>query len=135
MLEFNFTNKKQKKSFDLIKALLIKCKKDKAIKVIDYIYPLTKPTKNSYEIKDHINLSGSNPLCGPDFVPLTNIYESKNGIIVVGLKNGVTPNNKEKKILLKAGVKAYCYNLIPTAIIAASLGLKIKAVGIVKRFM
>ena len=135
MLEFNFTNKKQKKSFGLIKTLLIKCKKDKAIKVIDYIYPLTKPTKNSYEIKDHINLSGSNPLCEPDFVPLTNIYESKNGIIVVGLKNGVTPNNKEKKILLKAGVKAYCYNLIPTAIIAASLGLKIKAVGIVKRFM
>ncbi len=107
-------------------------KNSKVIKIIDYIYPLTKLKNKTYQIINHINLSGSNPLNGPNFVSLTNIYKSKKGIIVAGLKEGVEPNLHEKKILLKAGVKAYCYNLVPDVILAASRGLKVRAIGIVK---
>ena len=34
--------------------------------------------------------------------------------------------------LKKAGIQAYCYNLVPKVIYAASLGMKVKAYGIVK---
>ena len=108
-------------------------KKNNFLKIVDYVYPLTKLSKRKYEISDHINLSGQNPLKGPQFIALTNIYNSKNGIVVAGLKEGVEPNSHEKKILLKASVKAYCYKLIPAVILAASRGLKIKAIGIVKQ--
>ncbi len=111
---------------------ITKNKNKKSIEITDYIFPLVKLTESKYQIKDHINLSGYNPLKGPQFISLTNIYNSKKGIVVVGLKEGVVPNDHEKKVLLKAGVKAYCYNLVPTVILAASLGLKIKAFGIVK---
>jgi len=50
--------------------------------ISDDIYPLTNLTKDKYEIKDHINLSGFNPLKGPKFVSMTNLYKSRNGIIV-----------------------------------------------------
>ena len=69
---------------------------------------------------------------GPKFVSLTDVYKDKKGIVVAGLKKGIEPNPHEKKILLKAGVKAYCYNLVPAVILAASRGLKVKATGIVK---
>ena len=107
-------------------------KKKQVLEVVDYIYPLLKLKRGIHQIKDHINLSGTNPLSGPQFIPLNNIYISKEGIVVVGLKNGVDLNKKEKKILLKAGVKAYCYNLVQTVIYAASLGLKVKALGVVE---
>ena len=118
------------KSF--LKNLTKSVKKNNFIEITDYIYPLTKLSDKKYEIINHINLSGKNPLKGPRFVSLSNVYSSKKGIIVVGLKKGIKPNLHEKKILLKASVKAYCYNLIPDVILAASKGLTVKAVGIVK---
>ncbi len=108
-------------------------KKNKFVKITDYIYPLTTLSNKKYDISDHINLSGFNPLKGPQFIPLSNIYESKKGIVVVGLKEGIEPNLHEKKILLRIGVKAYCYKLVPAVIKAASKGLKVRAIGIVKQ--
>ena len=76
-------------------------------------------------------------MIGPCFISLANIYELKKskksarGIIVSWLKEGTCPNVHEKKILLKANIQCYCYNLVPTAIYAASIGLKIKGIGIV----
>ena len=129
----NFTRGGNFKEFNnLVKNYLVKHKSSKVINIIDYIYPLTELKHNSYEITNHINLSGYNPLIGPQFISLTNIYVSSNGIVAVGLKDNLHPNSKEKQILLKNGVKAYCYNLIPTVIFAASLGLKVRATGIVK---
>lgn len=108
-----------------------KMKKKRTIEISDQIYPLTMLTKHIYQIKDHINLSGFNPLKGASFISLTNTYESKDGIVIACLKKGTHPNNKEKKILLKAGVKAYCYNLAQRAILASSKGLKVKAYGVI----
>ena len=125
----NFTKDGNFKEFNsLVKEHITK---QKFVHIFDYIYPLTKLTKNTYKIINHVNLSGYNPLCGPNFISLTNTYISETGIIVAGIRKGVKLNNKEKKILLKCGVKAYCYNLIPTVIYLASIGCKIKAFGVV----
>ena len=132
--EINFTQRGNFKLFnDSVKEFLVRNKGKNIVSIIDSIHPLENLNKNIYEIKDHINLSGYNPLQGPNFVSLTNIYRGSSGIIVLGLPDGVHPNNKEKEILLKVNIKAYCYNLVPTAIFAASLGLKFKAFGIVQQ--
>lgn len=129
----NHTGKYFKTFSPKVKNYLKKNKASSLIEIIDYIYPINKTLpRKELGIKDHINLSGENPLKGPVFISLTNVYKSRKGIIIAGLKQGIHPNNQEKKILRKINVKAYCYNLVPTVIFAASLGLKIKAVGIVK---
>jgi hypothetical protein len=63
---------------------------------------------------------------------MNNVYVSKSGIVVVGLKEGTVPNKHEMKVMKKAGIQAYCYNLVPKVIHAASLGMKVKACGVVK---
>lgn len=134
-LKVDFTlNGNFKKYNKSIKKYILKSKR-KNILIIDYIYPLTRLRKDKYQISDHINLSGENPLCGPQFLSLTNIYNKHSlgdQMIVIGLKEGIEPNKNEKKILLKAKAKAYCYNLIPTVILSRSLGLEIKAIGVIK---
>ena len=132
-IEINYTKKDSFIHFNEdIKKYLIKNKSKKIVYITDYIYPITKPQKDSYEIIDHINLSGFNPLKGPSFISLTNAYKSKKGIVVAHLKEDVQPNPYEIKILLKSNIKAYCYNLVPTVIFAVSLGFKIKAFGVIK---
>lgn len=134
-ITIDFTSKgKFKRYNESVKKYILKSKKTNVL-IIDYIYPLTRLKKNQYQITDHINLSGKNPLQGPQFVSLTNIYtqnKSSNKILAIGLKEGIQPNKNETRILLKAKAGAYCYNLIPTAIFAHALGFKIKAIGVVK---
>lgn len=128
----NFTKDGNFKRFNnQVKKYLLKNKKKKIVQIIDYVYPLKSLTRTSYEIADHINLSTYNPLIGPKFISLTNVYHSKDGIIVCGLIDGVHPSTLERKILEAARVKAYCYNLVPTVIYAASLGYKVKGFGVV----
>ena len=108
-------------------------KKNKTLKITDFIYPISPLKAKKYAIRDHINLSGFNPLKGASFIPLTNIYKAKKGIVVCGLKNGVHPNKNEIKILRKAGIKAYCFKLVSAVILAARAGFKVNAIGIVKK--
>lgn len=128
---FDFTSSGSFKRFDSKVISQLKKVKDKIL-IVDYIYPLKNINSKTVEIADHVNLSGFNPLKGAEFIPLANIYQFKNGIVIAGLKEGTHPNNIEKNVLLKCNVKAYCYNIVPTAIYATFLGLKIEALGRVK---
>lgn len=123
---------KSKNAIDELTKLHSKNKTCKSIKVIDFIYPVKNLNRSVFKIKDHVNLSGENPLNGANFISLSDLYHSNNGIIVLGLKKGTHPNNTEKKILLEANISAYCYNLVSVAIYAASLGIKVNALGFVK---
>lgn len=129
-LVIDFTEKGNFLEFNnSVKKFLLRNKKKKSVEIIDYIYPITKLSKTKYKIKDHVNLSGINPISGPNFISLTNAYKSKDGIIVC---QAITePTKKEKNILLKANIKAYCFNLVPTFIFAKYLGLTINVFGVV----
>lgn len=113
-----------------------KKKRKKEISLKKKIYPLIKLTKKEYQITDHVNLSGENPLKGPKFISLTNLYVKNKklpGLKVAILKEGVIPTKKEKTKLVKVGIKGYCYDLAEDIIYAAFLGLKVNAKGIVRK--
>lgn len=130
----DFTDKKFKKfNSSVIKYLIRESKKFKKLKVIDKIFLLKELGENTIPVSDHINLSGFNPLQGPQFIPLTDIYKTKKtkkNITIVGLKEGVVPNKHEVKKLKNIGISAYSYNLIPTVIIGVSLGYNVEAFGV-----
>ncbi len=97
------------------------------------IYPLPGvELSGEYPISDHINLSGIAPKLG--FNPITELYthkHTKNAILVVCLKSGTKPTEKEAEVLKANGVKAYCYGLIEPALYAAAQGIQVEAYGFV----
>ena len=105
----------------------------KAITILDTGWGL--PDDAIRLVKDHINLTGTNPLlgqnhlCGPRFVKMTDIYiqakDDVHPVTVAGLKKGIVPNDKEFALLKDFGVDCWSYNLVQTSIIAAHVGLKI----------
>lgn len=96
-------------------------------------------------VSDHINLTGSNPLLGPNdacgerFPVVNDIYltEEMPGRILPaiqrgvlgGLKNGVVPDADQMTKLKGLGAQFFSYNLAQTMIVAAHSGWKV--IGIV----
>lgn len=96
-------------------------------------------------VSDHINLTGSNPLLGPNdacgerFPVVNDIYlvEAMPGKILPaiqrgvlgGLKHGVVPDTTETAKLKSLGAEFFSYNLAQTMIVAAHSGWKV--IGIV----
>lgn len=92
--------------------------------------------KEPFLVADHLNLTGSNPLigpnddCGPRFPGLNSVYvlpaELKlNSVIAAGLKPGLEPTTAEREFLSSIKAQTWCYNLVPAVIIAAHAGLKV----------
>lgn len=90
------------------------------------VFPLDESISgHDLYIVDHINLTGSSPR-NIGFIPVTELYCSKNSSVkqsskatpikVAALAHGEHPNSEEKEILLKHGVQAYSYDLIPLAL-------------------
>lgn len=94
-------------------------------------------------VLDHLNLSGNNPLRGPNN-PIGERFPVVNGIyvtdceadvvqglktgIVAGLKQGQKADAGELEFLYSLGAGFYSYNVVPTMIVAAHAGWKVLAV-------
>ncbi|MDR3612762.1 MAG: hypothetical protein P4L53_04295 [Candidatus Obscuribacterales bacterium] len=101
--------------------------------------------KNSapHLVLDHLNLSGSNPLRGPNN-PIGERFPVVNGIyvtdcdlkafqglktgVVAGLRQGQKASASELEFLYSMGAGFYSYNLVPTMLVAAHAGWRVLAV-------
>jgi hypothetical protein len=87
-------------------------------------------------VRDHVNLSGNNPLVGPNnpigerFPIVQGIYfddclrEANRGV-VAGLKEGVKPTIEEQQALREIGADICAYNMVPSMLVAAHAGWKV----------
>lgn len=86
--------------------------------------------------RDHMNLSGNNPLVGPNNpigerfpivqgIYLTECWKGANTGIVAGLKDGVKPQEEDQELLRAIGADISTYNLVPSMLVAAHAGWKV----------
>jgi hypothetical protein len=90
-------------------------------------------------VRDHINLTGHSPLCGPNhpcgerFPVVQGIYREDAltnlpRVVAAGLVPGTKPTDDDVKTMKELGAEASCYNLVPAMLIAAHA--KCKVVGV-----
>jgi len=118
--------------------------------VVDTGYGFSGGNVQPHIVLDHLNLSGDNPLVGPNnpigqrFPVVNDIYiaaadtvdqeetwsighplgKLRNGV-AAGVRQGQKLSEEELKTCHELGSHFYCYNLVPTMIVAAHAGLKV----------
>jgi len=133
-VDFTGTCTENFKEFDQKVIDLLRSHKPKTIIVTDYGFAL--PTDEPCLVSDHLNFTGTSPLCGPNhpcgerFPVVNNIYDTDFGPkakkgVVAGLKHGVTPDSSELELMKKLGADFYSYNLVQTMLVAAHAGHKV----------
>lgn len=124
---------------DDVVVLLRKPAQNKLLIIVDRGYGFKTPA--AYVVSDHLNLTGGNPLVGPND-PVGERFPSVNALyltgcnpetptaIVAGVKEGIKPSADEVKLIHSLGGDCYSYNLVPTALVAAHAGWKILGIVI-----
>lgn len=129
-------------SYNEAVAKLLRTGDHKTVVIVDRGNSMT--LMQPHVVSDHVNLTGANPLCGPNdpcgerFPVVNDIYIEETGDPVIdalprgvvgGLKAGVVPRGEELAKLKSLGIDFCCYNLVPAMIVAAHAGLKV--IGII----
>ena len=129
-----------------VTSLLRNGQSEKVAVIVDRAYPLVKGLgKEPILVSDHLNLTGFNPLVGPNdpvgerFPVVNGIYlldfandslaEMKQGV-AAGVKHGLSPGQEDSKAVEDIGADFYCYNMVPTMIVAAHAGWKLVGIGV-----
>jgi hypothetical protein len=97
------------------------------------------PIEGPVVIRDHVNLTGTSPLVGPNdesgdrFPVVQGIYIADQlselpRVLAAGLKPGVQPAADDTEILKENGISACCYNAVPAMLIAAHARCQILAI-------
>lgn len=123
---------------DVIK-LLREPGKERLLVVLDTAYGL--PNGTPVVVRDHLNLSGVNPLVGPNnpigerFTVVNDIYvhdaaafSSLKAVVAAGVKPGRTVDAGDLDFIRSLGAECYTFNLVPTMLIAAHAGWKVLAI-------
>jgi hypothetical protein len=120
---------------DFIK--LIRNQKPQAIVVIDK--SAGGSVSGPVVVRDHINLTGHSPLCGPNdpcgerFPVVQGIYVEDAlpelpRVVAAGLVHGVLPSAEDLKLIKDLGAEVTCYNLVQAMLIAAHANCQVLAI-------
>ncbi len=143
-LRIDFTGKlggfKQFRSFGPDIVSLIRTPSEaQTLIVIDYGYGIKAP----HLVRDHLNLTGTNPLIGPNdpcgerFPSVNDIYVVDDSVacgIAAGLKPGIKPSGDDVALMESLGADFYCFNLVPTMIVAAHSRYRVLAILVPEGF-
>jgi hypothetical protein len=95
-------------------------------------------------VRDHINLTGHSPLCGPNhpcgerFPVVQGIYVEDAlpelpRVVAAGLVHGAKPSAEDLKVIKELGAEVTCYNLVPAMLIAAHASCKVLGIVVPER--
>ena len=120
---------------------LIRDTKDGAKAVVIVDREIGAKSSSPKIVTDHINLTGDNPLVGPNnpvgerFPIVQGIYldecwDNAEKVVVAGIKEGVKPTPEDMSLLQDIGANACSYNLVPSMLVAAHAGWKVLGIVI-----
>ncbi|HEY9792931.1 MAG TPA: hypothetical protein V6D22_21195 [Candidatus Obscuribacterales bacterium] len=109
----------------------------KAVVIVDH--SLNAKHRGPVLVRDHLNLTGSSPLLGPNhpagdrFPVVQGIYVDDvlpelPRVVAAGLKPGVRPTADDMELILRYGGEACCYNVVPAMLLAAHAKRRVLAI-------
>lgn len=116
--------------------------KPKSVVIIDKAVGI--PLEAPVLVRDHLNLTGHSPLCGPNdpcgerFPVVQGIYiedllPQLPRVVVAGLPQGQVPSKEEVELIKSFGAQACSWNIVPSMLIAAHAKCKVLAILLPER--
>lgn len=108
----------------------------KAVVVLDKAIGI--PLEAPVLVRDHLNLTGHSPLCGPNDdcgdrfpvvqgVYIDDVLPKLRRVVLAGLRQGQVPNREEIELIESFGADVCSWNVVPSMLIAAHAKCKVLA--------